>query len=112
MEEFSQLASDGTIEITPAEPQDAPSLFEPEAQSDRDGVAEEAAPETVNVAPRDAESPEVESAGAENLEGTSLPEPQDIAELQPSGAAEAADSQPQSDAESSNVPEAEHPIGK
>ena len=30
MEEFSQLASDGTIEITPADAQQTPSLFEPD----------------------------------------------------------------------------------
>jgi len=100
MEEFSQLASDGTIEITPAEPQETPSLFEPETSQSVPGEAgdwgglsgDQLTPEPIKT---------------ENLEthdqGSSLPEPQ------PSDAAEAADSQPQSEAESSNVPEAEHP---
>jgi segregation and condensation protein B len=95
MEEFSQLASDGTIEITPTEPQETPSLFEPETAS------------------RDAGSLEAESSETENPEAhdevSSLPEPQEIPEPQSSDAAEAADGQPQSDAESNNVPEAEHP---
>lgn len=36
MEEFSQLASDATIEIAPAEAQQTPSLFEPEADAEAD----------------------------------------------------------------------------
>jgi segregation and condensation protein B len=93
MEEFSQLASDGTIEITASEPQETPSLFEPEAQ-----------PEPENLEANESES--------------STPEPQPTAELQesdatqPPDAAEAAASQPQPDDESSNIPEAEHPIGQ
>jgi len=93
MEEFSQLASDGTIEITASEPQETPSLFEPEAQ-----------PEPENLEANEPES--------------STPEPQPIAELQesdaaqPPDAAEAAASQPQQDDESSNIPGAEHPIGQ
>ena len=41
-----------------------------------------------------------------------LPESLEIAEPQQPNAAEAADSQPQSDAESTNAPEAEHTIGQ
>jgi segregation and condensation protein B len=91
MEEFSQLASDGTIEITPTEPQEAPSLFEPETAS------------------RDAGSLEAESSENQEThdEVSSLPEPPEAVESQPSEPVEAADSQPQS--ESDNVPEAEHP---
>jgi segregation and condensation protein B len=42
MEEFSQLASDGTIEIAPAEPQASLSLFEPQAPA---SAPEDATPE-------------------------------------------------------------------
>jgi segregation and condensation protein B len=100
MEEFSQLASDGTIEITPTEPQETPSLFEPETQNPNTGSTEEAVETTESAADN------LEAGDAES----SLPEPEAMAEPQPSNA-EAADSQPQSEAESSNVPEAEHPIG-
>ncbi len=107
MEEFSQLASDGTIEIAPeAQTQ---SLFEPSA--------EVAAPVIESVAEFNA-TPEAEQPALEpdtleaNEQGSQLPEAQEFGEpLQPD-AAEAADSQPQSDAESNNVPEAEHPIGQ
>jgi segregation and condensation protein B len=119
MEEFSQLASDGTIEIAPTEPQESLSLFESEAQSHEAGFAEDAAEDAASP---DAESPKVESAETENPavpenleahdQGTSLPGPQETAaQSRPSNPAEAVDSQPQSDAESSNVPEAEHPVG-
>jgi segregation and condensation protein B len=127
MEEFSQLASDGTIEIAPAEPQESLSLFEPEAQSLEAGVKEDVNEDVAkdiaeDAASQHAEPPEVESSETENPvvpeileahdQGSSLPEPQETAKSQPSDAAEAADSQPQSDAESSNVPEAEHPVGQ
>ena len=147
MEEFSQLASDGTIEITPAEPQENLSLFEPEVSALEVSSTEDAAdnvpsnvvptdedsgPDVVNNAAHEsavnpahtedaalpiAEPLELESAAPENRETLhpepSLPESQATAQQsQPSHAAEAADSQPQSDAESSNVPETEHPVGK
>ncbi len=93
MEEFSQLASDGTIEIAP--PEQTPSLFEPSSEVTR---------------------PESEKAEPEVLEAheqaAPLPESLEIAEPQQPNAAEAADSQPQSDAESTNAPEAEHTIGQ
>jgi segregation and condensation protein B len=122
MEEFSQLASDGTIEIAPAEPQENLSLFEPEVASPEARVAEDVASATEGTVsqvaePSGVESAEKESAASESLAAndreTSLPEPQETtAESQSSNAAEAADSQPQSDAESNNVPETEHPVGK
>jgi segregation and condensation protein B len=142
MEEFSQLASDGTIEIAPSEPQESQSLFEPEAKgrSDAEGAApnaevvvdttperspeetptanqlaaklDEAAPqdeaetepaqESQEAVPDDAESNNLEA----HDQGLQIPESQE------QDAAEVADSQPQSEAESSNVPETEHPIGQ
>jgi segregation and condensation protein B len=120
MEEFSQLASDGTIEIAPSEPQDSLSLFEPEAQSSAappaapGGEAEsQAAPQAQNVESR-TESENVESKNVESVESKDLEanhQGSHIPELQQPDAAEPADSQPESEAESSNVPEAEHPIG-
>ncbi len=100
MEEFSQLASERTVEIVPAEAQQTQSLFEPSAES-----------ATV------AQSPAAESAEPEAHDpGSQLPEAQTIAEQEPDDAAGAADSQPQpgadSDSDSDNVPDAEHPIGR
>ncbi len=93
MEEFSQLASDGTIEI--ASPEQTPSLFEPSTE-----VAKPAS-EKVEM-----EYPEAHEHGAP------LPEVQEIAEPQQPHASEASESQPQSDADSTTAPEAEHPIGQ
>jgi len=93
MEEFSQLASDGTIEITASETQETPSLFEPEAQ-----------PEPENL-----EAGEPASSTPEPQPTTELPE-SDAA--QSPAAAEAAASQPQQDDEPGNIPEAGHPIGQ
>jgi segregation and condensation protein B len=87
MEEFSQLASDGTIEIAPES--QTPSLFEPNTELD--------------VEPKTSEA---------NEPGVQLPNAQEIAEPQKPDASETLDSQPQSDAESNNIPEAEHPIGQ
>jgi segregation and condensation protein B len=108
MEEFSQLASDGTIEIAPSEAQDNPSLFEPETEgtaapdtAPHVEVESESAPQSQNVESLDVESKKLEA----NDQGSQIPE------LQQPDAAEPADSQPQSEAESSNIPEAEHPIG-
>lgn len=121
MEEFSQLASDGTIEIAPPEAQQTPSLFEPSTEVATPAAEDVTAEPEVNAAPDvtpEVESPaiEPEKVEPEELEaheqGSQLPEAQGIAEPQQPDAAEAADSQPQSDAESTNVPEAEHPIGK
>jgi segregation and condensation protein B len=109
MEEFSQLASDGTIEIAPSEPQETPSLFEPDTAADSASgeagewgslIGDQPAPEPQSA-------PDVDSTALEaHQQGSQLPESQQ------QDAAEAADSQPQSEAESSNVPETEHPIGK
>jgi segregation and condensation protein B len=123
MEEFSQLASDGTIEITPTESQEAPSLFEPEAsQSVPTAEPETGAPASNPRVPYPSgeaggwgspstDQPAPEPAETETLEtqdqGSSLPEPPEAVESQPAEPAKAADSQPQS--ESNNVPEAEHP---
>ena len=71
MEEFSQLAYDGTIELAPAEPQQSPTLFEP-------GSTEAATAESENWAEGNEPQPESQ-------------EPQQNAELQPSDAAEAAE---------------------
>jgi segregation and condensation protein B len=111
MEEFSQLASDGTIEIAP-EAQQTQSLFESSAEVATSGIESVAAETELNATP-EAEEPAVEPDTLEaNEQGAQLPEPQELAEPQQPDAAEAADSQPQSDAESNNVPEAEHPIGQ
>ncbi len=119
MEEFSQLASDGTIEIAPPEAQETPSLFEPRAEVATPSVENATAEAEVNGAldpipdaTAEAEEHAVDPGKLEAHEpGAQLPEPLGIAEPQPPDAAEAADSQPQSEAESNNVPEAEHPIG-
>ncbi len=71
---------------------------------------------TLDVTPETEEpAVEPEKVEPEKLEaheqGSTLPEAQEIAEPQQSDAADVADSQPQSDAESNNVPEAEHPVG-
>jgi len=162
MEEFSSLAFDSTVEITPTEAQETQSLFEPTAEGAKAGaepgenaesitaplvdnpesvssdsqpqVAEEphvedqsdvqsdeqpkeaqhdipedeSEPESPITEPTEVELTEVESS--KDLEAQD--EGSQIPESHPSDAAEAADSQPQSDAESCNVPEAEHPIGK
>jgi segregation and condensation protein B len=100
MEEFSQLASDGTIEIAPSEPQENRSLFEPDAAPHSEAESQ-SAPQSQNVASLDVESKELEA----NDQGSHVPE------LPQPDAAEPAASQPQSEAESSNVPEAEHPLG-
>ncbi len=120
MEEFSQLASDGTIEIAPPEAQQTQSLFEPIAEIPTPGVepvlAEPEVNATLDVTPETKE-PAVESKKVEpekleaHEQGATLPEAQEIAEPQQPDAADVADSQPQSDAESNNVPEAAHPIG-
>ncbi len=117
MEEFSQLASDGTIEIAPPEAQQALSLFEPSSTAAAILSAEstETQDATLEVPQDVMPEPEGPSVEPEKLEahdqGAQLSETQEVAELQQPDAADAADSQPQSDAESNNVPEAEHPIG-
>jgi segregation and condensation protein B len=117
MEEFSLLASDGTIEIAPPEAQLAPSLFEPSSTAAAMLSAESTATQDATLeVPQDVmpepEEPSVEPGKLEaHDQGAQLSETQEVAELQQPDAADAADSQPQSDAESNNVPEAEHPIG-
>jgi len=90
MEEFSQLASDGTIEITPSEPHETTSLFEPEFQPDLPLADLEARPQGPDPQPQDSQPP-------------------DAQQQRP---ADAADSQPNSGPESGNVSETEHPIGR
>jgi segregation and condensation protein B len=91
MEEFSQLASDGTIEIAPSEPQPTPSLFE-------SGVQTATASDAVTVAPE-----------TDEPQAMSSPEtaPRPLLDAQ-----EAADSQPETEAEPGNRPETEHPVGQ
>ncbi len=102
MEEFSRLASDGTIEITPSEPQESPSLFEPESNpvpSTNEGDAEAQSPETSPDTSSDASS---EAAGFDSLpKDSSTPEPE-IPQAQ----------EPQSEADSGNTPEAAHSKGQ
>jgi segregation and condensation protein B len=135
MEEFSQLASDGTIEIAAPEQE---SLFEPErpapseasvglsGELENSGKQENGGEVKNNRVPypsgeaggwgtsaEDSQSPDSspESPQNPNLEsddqGSQSPEPQP-----PDAAKEAADSQPQSGAESGNLSESEHPIGR
>ncbi|HVJ06526.1 MAG TPA: SMC-Scp complex subunit ScpB [Candidatus Saccharimonadales bacterium] len=111
MEEFSQLASEG-IEITPSEPQETLSLFEPDAKSSQPAADSEATqPEPANTGAESTseipasdplESPQPESPAPEAL-ASDAPAPVEQ---------DASDSQPQAEAESSNVPETEHPIGR
>jgi segregation and condensation protein B len=110
MEEFSQLASDGTIEITPTEPQETPSLFEPEAVPHASAASELAESRTPE---QPAPEPQTESASepAPDTDSTDLEtRDQEPPESQKQDSADAADGQPQSKAESVDVPEAEHPI--
>jgi segregation and condensation protein B len=90
MEEFSQLASDGTIEITPSEPRETTSLFEPEFQPDLPLADLETRPQTPDPQPPDSAQP-------------------DARQQRP---AEPVDSHPHSEPESGNGPETEHPIGR
>ncbi len=131
MEEFSQL---GAIEIAPTEQQE--SLFEPNPPEAAGGpfkpsVGLSGEPEMSgeeSQAPRPSGEPgsassesapnqaseivESENQESENVEsrGSEIPDSQ-IPDSQPPDAAEAADSQPQSGAESGTIPEAEHPLG-
>jgi segregation and condensation protein B len=90
MEEFSQFASDGALEITPSEPAQTPSLFEPNAEA-FDGMEVES------------ETPQLQDAEASDSAEVASPQPD---------APEASDSQPHSEAESGNQPEAEDLIGQ
>jgi segregation and condensation protein B len=122
MEEFSQL---GAIEIAPPEQQET--LFEPNPQAtggpfkpsvglsgEQETTAEQEESQTPQPSGEpdsaSSESPNQESPNqeSENVESQGLQIPDSL----PPDAAEAADSQPQSDAESGNIPEAEHPIGQ
>jgi segregation and condensation protein B len=105
MEEFSQLASDGTIEITPSEPQESPSLFEPE--SHHNPTAAEAA--------EDAPSPEATAETTAEAESPATVAAEESAAVEPSAAPEPEApqaEQPQSEADSGNTPEAAHSNGK
>jgi segregation and condensation protein B len=102
MEEFSQLASDGTIEITPSEPQESPSLFEPEsdlAPSTNEGDAEAQLADTLPETLPDTTSEA--TAFDSSPKDSSTPEPE-IPQAQ----------EPQSEADSGNTPEAAHSKGQ
>jgi len=106
MEEFTQLASDATIDVGPSEQQKTPSLFEPpesEAGASEPGAASSETGErnvsselSPDPTPADLEAPDQVSG---------IPEPQQ------QDRAEAADSQRQSETEACNAPETEHPLG-
>jgi segregation and condensation protein B len=126
MEEFSQL---GSIEIAPPEQQETQSLFESSTSQSNTEVdvepdpSEPEASESESSEPESAEASQSDTPGeAGELDTSSTPEQQSevlesqdqgspLPESQPPDAAETADSQPQSEAESSSTPEAEHPIG-
>jgi segregation and condensation protein B len=82
MEEFSQLASDGSIEIAPPQSEEAPSLFETAAQH------------PLPAPPPEATEPEGTTAAASEVV-----------------AAQSPDIQPQSEAESVLSPETGNPVG-
>ena len=82
MEEFSQLASDGSIEIAPLQSEESPSLFETAAQP------------PLPSQPSTATEPEDAAAIAPAVTATELP-----------------DTQPQSEAEAILAPETGNPIG-
>jgi segregation and condensation protein B len=117
MEEFSQLASDGTIEIAPADAQQTPSLFEPDASATTSADAANEAPEQPASLP--SELPMASTVETQDSQQDSSPAPQ-----QP-GTPEAADSQPSHDPEPTETEpadpepaepepshsEAGHPIG-
>ena len=80
-------------------------------ESDRSNALEPQSPDSASSeSAHNQESENVESENVES-EGSRMPGSQ-IPDSPPPDAAEAADSQPQSDAESGNIPEAEHPIGQ
>jgi hypothetical protein len=110
MEEFSQLLSDSsTVEITPSEAEQTPSLFEPEQTEPAD-----ANPSKEAVAPHLSQSADVEKAHgeAEGWDTSAASEPQSTpSPSQQSGMQEAANSQANSEAESAGQPETEHPVG-
>jgi segregation and condensation protein B len=133
MEEFSQLASDATIEIAPAEAEQTPSLFAheagsneleapaagsaalPEAPAPAAGSAalpEAPAPAAGSVALPEAPAPAAGSVALPEAgdQGASLPKPQPEA-AQPA-ASQASATQPQSEAEPGNVPETGNPLGQ
>jgi segregation and condensation protein B len=103
MEEFSQLASDGTIEITPSEPHESPSLFEPESQPVPTGA--EAGEESLSAESHTEATAEAQATSSSNAVGLDIPE---------GGSTEPEASQaqqPQSDTDSGNTPE-EAPLGE
>jgi segregation and condensation protein B len=83
MEEFSQLASDGSIEIAPPQSEEAPSLFETDAQP-----------------PQPAPPPVSTGSNAAELEAT-----------EPEVATASPDAQPEPEAESIFSPETGNPVG-
>jgi segregation and condensation protein B len=93
---------------TSAEPEasQAPQPSGEAVESDRSTAEEPPSPDSASSA--SAPSQESENQESENVES----EGSQIPDSPPPDAAEAADSQPQSDAESGNTPEAERPIGQ
>ncbi len=101
MEEFSQLASDATIEIAPTEAQQTPSLFEPDAPPDADAPA--------------AGSEAIPDAGDPAAAMPAIPPESAQSETDPPAAAEASASQasadqPQPDAEPGTSSETGNPL--
>jgi len=114
MEEFSQLASEATVEIIPAE-QQTQSLFEPTAEA-ATAVHDVTEGATSTVEANESQinpSPAVASEEPEaNGHDSQLPEAQELTQHEQGDSADAADSPTQSDAGSENLPDAEHPIGR
>ncbi|MGA3126504.1 MAG: SMC-Scp complex subunit ScpB [Candidatus Korobacteraceae bacterium] len=117
MEEFSQLASEGTVEIVPTEPQQTLSLFEPGAKAATEAAEDITELEATRAA--EAEGLRITQPSAVELEkleahlpGSQLPEAQEIKRQEPGDATEVTDSRPRSDADSGNVSDAEHPVGR
>ncbi len=113
MEEFSQLASEG-IEITPSEPNESLSLFEPEKSS---APTSESPDASQRVPHPSGEAGGWGSSATPEAPESPEPAPEVTSEAAPDAAQnavsdETTDPQPQPEAESSNVPETEHPIGR
>ncbi|MGC2210963.1 MAG: SMC-Scp complex subunit ScpB [Candidatus Korobacteraceae bacterium] len=83
MEEFSQLASDATIEIAPVE---APSLFTPEADAGDQG--EQASEQTSDLNRVDADPSAAAQASATQVSEAPIPETQPQPEVEPDSSSE------------------------
>ena len=113
MEEFSQLAADGTIEITPSEPQQSPSLFEPEPENPEGPETSIDAPDGSPSTGATDDSQVPYPSGEADESSSSRPEANtaDI-QPQPSEIASQADPRPQPDADPSSIPETGYPVGQ